>query len=670
MLNKNSDIIYNKKYVVIIPTMSIKYKQALEYSFGNTIIFDNTKDLDSTIKFLNNNNFKQIILVDYQLEYNDILNSLNKEHEIKIIYTGAMGAFSNEFTYLIFKNILDLYNKYNVSKIGFLDVNLYNTFKNKEINCYHLILDIECKESSKEYNSKNIGILNDEENPKHSYYNSLSALKFNDYTAILSNIGRVTKKFLKLFNINYKIQKNKDFYKNNLANLYINFTDNNNNMIFIESMDLNVPCILGNNEILKKDKYLSSMLVVESDDSIDEISAKIELVKKNRDKILKEYKNFRKNYSKDSLKSVKIFLECEKEKNINKTNDLLLSIVVPVYNTEKYLNSCLKSIIKSIPKKIVNNTEILIINDGSKDNSEDIILKFENKYPKLIRYINQQNHGLGNVRNVGLKEARGKYIASIDSDDTINSNFFKEALDGMENNIDIIMCDWLSVTNDSKFETCAIEWIFKDINKYEGLLYTTIMPSTCNKIVKKSLYDKLNIKFIEDKYEDLSTNPFIMLSANSIKHINKPYYEYYIRSNSIMRSSAGYSMIDVLKKFDERLKKYKDYINVDEEKFKFYTYSWRIEEFILNQLYDIEEDKIEDFIEYIYSNLYDIICEIINNKYYLLMLNNIKNKDKKYIEERNNAFMKKEFKKFILNSRKKGKYFKLNAPLIYFGDNN
>ena len=99
------------------------------------------------------------------------------------------------------------------------------------------------------------------------------------------------------------------------------------------------------------------------------------------------------------------------------------------------------------------------------------------------------------------------------------------------------------------------------------------MPSTCNKIVKKSLYEKLNIKYIEDKYEDLSTNPFVLFEAKTLKYFPKGYYEYYIRENSIMRSSAGYSMIDIIKIVNDRLNKYKESISVEEEKFKYYTFS-------------------------------------------------------------------------------------------------
>ena len=667
MINKDSSYIYNKKFIVVVPTMSLEYLEELNYSFGNTIIFDNTKNLNSTINFINENNFEQIIFVDYQLEYYDIINSLKNKNKVKLIFTKAMGAFSNPFIYSLFKGILDLYSKFNIDKIGFLDRNLYETLNGKNINCCHIILDIDIKEDNDNFSEKSVGLLNDEENPRHSFYNELSALKFKDYFASLYNISKRTKKFMKLFDIKYKTQSEiENVYKNNLVNLYVNFTDNNN-MVFIKSMDNNVPCILGNNELLEDSKYLNSMLVVNSDDNINEISEKIELVKKNRKKIISEYKKFREIYSKKSKKSISDFLGFDliKKRDVDFHN-LILTIVVPVYNTEKYLDKCLKSILKALPHNLRNKSEILIINDVSKDNSEQIILEYKNKYPKLINYVKQKNHGLGNVRNVALKNAKGKYIASIDSDDTINKSFFKDSIPYINDNIDVIIYDWLSITDTSKFETPAIEWIFNDINRYEGLLYTTIMPSTCNKIIKKELYDNLNIKFMEDKYEDLSTNPFIMLSAETIKYINKPYYEYYIRSNSIMRSSAGYSMIDVLKEVDNRLNKYIEYVNVDIEKFKFYTYSWRIEEFIFNQLYTIDDSELNMFIKKI-NEIKDIIQSVFDNKYYENMLNTINNKNMvQYIKKRNKEFKNNNLNHFIKGIRNK-EYYKLTAPIIYFG---
>ena len=83
---------------------------------------------------------------------------------------------------------------------------------------------------------------------------------------------------------------------------------------------------------------------------------------------------------------------------------MLLTAVVPVYNTAAYIPECMDSIINAQ----IDNMEILVINDGSTDNSEEIIKHYVEKYPRLVKYIKQENHGLGNVRNVGLEHAKGK----------------------------------------------------------------------------------------------------------------------------------------------------------------------------------------------------------------------------------------------------------------------
>lgn len=652
---------YNDEYLVILPIKIQNMQSAFEYTFKNIFIYDYLENPDSQLNIINNSNFKQIIFVDYLPEYLNIINKYKNNHTIKFIYTKSLGSFSDVENYRMFNEIINLYEKKIVDKIAFLDSNLYKLFK-KKYNCCTLFLDIEKNIYSNKYNKKRIGLLNDSNNPNHSFYNELSALAFNKYKASLKSIDKRTKKFTKLFGIKYTTDRNK-YMDNNVVNLYINFTDNNN-ILFLESMDREVPCILGNNDLIQ-DSSLKKYLMLESDDSIDEIKDKIELVKNNRESIIKEYKIFREDYSKKSKESVEDFLEYKMEEPKKIEYQKLLSIVVPVYNTEKYLKKCLDSIIKAIPNEIKDKTEILIINDGSTDNSETIIKEYETKY-NFIKYIFQKNRGLGNVRNVGLKNAKGKYIASIDSDDSINKNFFKECLNDLKNDIDVVIYDWLTVTNETKYETSAIEWIFnKKYNKYEGLMYTTIMPSTCNKIFKKELYDDLKIEFVEDKYEDLSTNPFILLKAKKIKYYKKPYYEYYIRSDSYMRTPAGLSMIHILKEFSKRFNKYKEFCNIDVEKFMYYTLSWRIEEYVINQIYEKNPKELDEYLNYVYESIYDIIKQIFNNKYYLEMVNSLDENKKEYIINRNKSFIEKDLKNFL---KEKKEPVKLNAPIIYFGD--
>lgn len=667
MFEKNLDIIYNKQYVVILPTTAKNLLDGFNYSFGNTIVMGNTKkDYDQTLAFLSKNNFKRIILVDYKIEYEKIVSKFKEEHEFDFIYTGSLGSLSNDYEYNSLKNTLKQYEKFQSSKLGVLDEGLYKILKKKYKRVHLLTLDLESKSVSDEYNENEVAILNESTNPRHSFYNGLSSLTFfTNMTAKLSSIDKVTKQFLKIFNIKSKEVKTEDeLLSSNLANLYVNFTGNNN-LLILKSMDRSVPCIVGNTTLFDTNNILKENLVVNSDDDVNEVAEKLKLVKKNRIKILKEYKSFRKEYSNKSKESIKEFLgfDPHKKKKILE-NELLLSVIFPVYNTEKYLEKSLESVIDAS----IDNMEILIINDGSTDNSEEIILKYTKKYPKLIRYIKQTNHGLGNVRNVGLKEAKGKYLAAVDSDDTINVNYFSEALQYLEKDIDIVMYDWLTITDNGQFETAALDYVYHNINKYKGLLYTTIMPSTCNKIIKRQLFEDLKLTYHEDKYEDLSANPFVLLKASTIKYINKPYYEYYIRSNSIMRTRPGNSMIDVIKIVDERLEKYKEHINIDINEFKFNTYTWRIEEYVINPLYDLDDKEMSKSIKYLYKNLQQITTSIFESKHYKDMLEKLQDKDKiKYINERNKMFKNGKLEEFIIKSKQSGKIVKLTPPDVVYG---
>ena len=668
MIKKNIDIIYNETHLVIVPAAKKEMLKAFEYSFKNVVLFDNNiEEMYLLIKFINKNNFKQLIFVNYQLEYEQIIDKVLEKHEISFIFTESLASFSDQYIYHNFKKIYELCQKTDNSKLALFDRGLYESLKDKWSNLYFIKLDIDFENNSStlECDENSIGVLNIQDKNTHSFYNELSAVSLiPDSNVKLLKPSKVTKDFIKMFNINYKCYKDEDSVINgNSVNLYINFTENNT-IKFLKSMDNGIPCLLGNCDILDENEYLKEMLVMKSDDDVNEIADKILLVQQNRDRIIKEYHKFRKKYSELSKKTIKTFLEVELEdKSSQEEKSLLLSVIVPVYNTEKYLEKSLKSIIKAK----IKNMEILVINDGSKDDSESIILKYQKKYPELIRYIKQENRGLGNVRNVGLKNAKGKYIASVDSDDTIDKNLFRESLKYMKKDVDVIICDWLTVTNNGSYPTAAIDYIFNDINQYEGLLYTTIMPSTCNKIMKKSLFDQLEIQYIEDKYEDLSTNPFIMLSAKTIKYINKPYYKYYIRSNSIMRSSPGYSMMDVLKIFNMRLENYEKNINID--KFKYYTFAWRIEEYVINQLYTIDEKYLDDFTKYLDKNFKDICVDIFNNTYYKEKIDSLSADKKKYIEKRNQAIMDNKLKQFIVKHKKEKKCFTLTPSIMYYGDN-
>lgn len=670
IVNYEKELIYNISTLVCLP---IEYKDKLEiyeYNFKYIYLFEsNYKSVDEFIEFVKFNNIKEILLIDYRLEYETIIESLENNVRVNLIFTCDLASLTSEYYRNQHDSIVKLYKNKKINKLGLLDKNLYIITKMEYKNTYHVIFDFPIKKINKKKKA-GIGLLNISEDPKHSYFNELSAIGILNEKANIVEFSGDINKFVKEFNIDteeFKTMEN--VIANSEITLNVNFC-NTDIYNFIKSMDSETICILGNNSALNDNEYLKRNLQVKSDDDVNEIADKIENIKKNKDEILKEYSKFRKIYSSDSKKSISEFLGRNIERDECKKFDKLLTVGIPVYNVEKYVAATIESVLNSIDYK---DTEIIIVNDGSTDNSLNIISQYKNKFPDLIKVINQENHGLGNARNVIMENSTGKYIASIDSDDTINKDFFKEARKYLENDIDIVLCDWLSIFKENeKYTTEAQDNNLQFENKYKKILYSTIMPSNCNKIIKKDLYTKIGIKFIEGlKYEDLGTNPIIMSKAETMKYINKPYYEYNIRKDSIMRTEVGFNMIDVLRLLEDRLNKYIADTELDKQEFRAYVYFWRIEESILNQLYSLEKSKRDNMIDYIYNNIGDILEKLYrNNKYTDYFIDRVDEETKKYIKERNNILLNGNLKEYLDEKIAKKEYKILTPALILYNYDN
>ena len=254
----------------------------------------------------------------------------------------------------------------------------------------------------------------------------------------------------------------------------------------------------------------------------------------------------------EELKYDKIDLkQLIKEKKIK--DEYLLSIIIPVYNVEKYLNKCLKSVFIDLPIK----TEVIIINDGSPDNSEEIIKDFQKKHKEIV-YIKKENGGLSSVKNVGLKKARGKYVIFLDSDDYVSSNMYNTMLKKIiKEDADLVYSDVMMVYEDGTIKYISMKnYDYNDI--LMQILDGNLMAASWNKIVKKELYDGL---IFPEGYnnEDISVSPVLFLRAKSIKHIQSPFYKYLQRTGSIQNSGFNEKRLvvfDTAKICFERIKEY------------------------------------------------------------------------------------------------------------------
>lgn len=200
-----------------------------------------------------------------------------------------------------------------------------------------------------------------------------------------------------------------------------------------------------------------------------------------------------------------------------------ISVIVPVYNVEKYLKKCLDSIIDTSFK----DYEIIVVNDGSTDRSLDILKEYEQKY-NFIKVINQKNHGLGNARNKGIKESCGNYLFFVDSDDFLEKDSLKKMYDKTNNgNLDLVICDYYRYYNENKI-------IYSNIIEYDGINNLIIsMPTATCKLIKKSLF---NTMFLENYYyEDNAVMPYIVSKVNNYFYLKEALYNYTVREGSILK---------------------------------------------------------------------------------------------------------------------------------------
>lgn len=205
----------------------------------------------------------------------------------------------------------------------------------------------------------------------------------------------------------------------------------------------------------------------------------------------------------------------------------LVSIVVPIYNVEKYLAKCVESILV----QTYDNLEIILVNDGATDNSRSVAEEYETKDKRVI-VLDKPNGGLSDARNFGIKHAHGDFILFIDSDDFIKPTMIETMLTRLiETNSDICVCDMEYLYDDGRVEFASGGDF--DVTS-EKLL--TINNSACNKMYKTSMFN--DIEFPLGKYyEDLATIPILMYKANKVCKVNETFYVYYQRSGSIAHSA-------------------------------------------------------------------------------------------------------------------------------------
>lgn len=235
------------------------------------------------------------------------------------------------------------------------------------------------------------------------------------------------------------------------------------------------------------------------------------------------------------------------------SNNIKYSFIVPVYNTEKYLKKCLDSLVNQTYKDF----EIIIVNDGSTDNSINIINEYSKKY-KNIKVINQKNGGLSHARNEGVKNANGKYILFVDSDDYVETELLNE-VDKKIDDVDLLRFQIITENENYQLMKIYKEKEFNSLNGYEAIKiisnYFFVEPAWCY-VYNKEFYLKNKFEFTKGVYhEDFGLLPYVIYKAKSVKSINYIGYHYIIRSGSIM-TDTNYEK--TIKKANDMLSLYKN----------------------------------------------------------------------------------------------------------------
>lgn len=236
---------------------------------------------------------------------------------------------------------------------------------------------------------------------------------------------------------------------------------------------------------------------------------------------------------------------------MKKKNSEKISVVVACYNVEKFVKEC----IESLKSQTYSNIEVLLIDDGSKDGTKNIIKSVISGDPRF-QYYYQKNSGVSSARNLGLKYATGEYITFLDSDDYVEPTFLEKLYQSIQ-------------TNNSDFAICSIKRVYPKKNTYHHIqeedVYLAKLPAMWNKLCRIELLKKNNIFFPENIwYEDLAVGTEVFLSAKKFSIVDEFLHNYRQQEGSLIRRSDNrifdiYKTIEIIEDYAQKKKIQKKY---------------------------------------------------------------------------------------------------------------
>lgn len=287
-------------------------------------------------------------------------------------------------------------------------------------------------------------------------------------------------------------------------------------------------------------------------------------------------------------------------------NDLI-SIIIPVYKVEEYLEKCIESVLK----QTYTNLQIILVDDGSPDNCGKICDEYAKKDSR-IEVIHKVNGGLSDARNVGIAQAKGKYIGFVDSDDYIKEDMYEILINLIkEYDADVSICNLYDVIDGKEYirnnENGIQEYSRLEILK-EVLLDKNIQSYAWNKLYKKELFDEIKYP-IGKKYEDIGTTFYVFEKCNKIVVTSKPEYYYLKRSDSLVNNVTESTVLDYT---DIIIQRYL-YTQKNIEELRKYN-NYYLAKTLITAHNDIELlGSISEKMQEKYKELYNLVYNIMKN---------------------------------------------------------
>lgn len=282
----------------------------------------------------------------------------------------------------------------------------------------------------------------------------------------------------------------------------------------------------------------------------------------------------------------------------------LISIIIPVYKVEKYLEKCIQSVINQTYK----NIQIILVDDGSPDNCGKICDEYAKKDHR-IEVIHKSNGGLSDARNKGLEIAKGEYIGFVDSDDYIEADMYEVLYNSLKQyNADVSICNFYTVSQ----EKIAIKNADNGIKEYnrieilkEILLDNNIQSYAWNKLYRKDLFDEIKYP-VGKKYEDIGTTFYLLEKCNKVVVTGKPEYYYINRQGSIVNNVTETTITDYIELIMQRY----DYIEENIKELSSYNKNY-LKRILKTAEQDIKSlNKVGDYTKKKYEELYNKVQKI------------------------------------------------------------